>query len=266
MRPVPRSGVVLAVAVAVTAGLARPFAQQGTTAPAAAPAATATAPAVTITPEIFSGRWDYNAQESVNAANGRPEQNPQSATQRRSPNGGRPGDRPGSSSGTVYPPGGAPPVGWGNGGNPYGGGAGMPNPNPPGPRMGPALITSLLKDLARDLLEVPELLNIKVTPEAVTFTDDLDRELTYVTNGKKEKHQIGAAVFDARTAWDGVQLKKNISAAEGFKMSETYFLSTDAQRLFVIIRLGEQRKGAPVVGVNRVYDRIQSSPAPSGSR
>jgi hypothetical protein len=269
MRPVPRSIVVLTAAVAVTAAVARPVAQQGATTPPVpptTPAATATAPAVTITPELFSGFWDYNALDSVNAANGRPEQNPQSATQRRTPNGGRPADRPGTGSGTVYPPGGAPPVGWGNGGNPNGGGYGMPNPNPPGPRMGPALITSLLKDLARDLLEIPESLSIKVTPEAVTFTDDLDRELTYATNGKKQKQQIGAAVFDARTTWDGVQLKKNISAAEGFKMTETYFLSTDAQRLFVIIRLGEQRKGAPVVGVNRVYDRVSSLPASAGGR
>jgi hypothetical protein len=267
MRPVPRSILVFAVAVALTAGLARPSAQQGVTTsstPASSPAATATGPAVTITPQSFAGVWDYNAAESVNAANGRPEQNPQSATQRRTP-ATRVGDRPGSSSGTMYPPGGAPPVGWGNGGNPNGG-YGMPNPNPPGRGMGPALITSLLKDLARDLLEVPETLNIKVTEDSVTFVDDLDRELTFVTNGKKQKCQIGAAVFDAKTNWDGIQLKKNISAAEGFKMAETYFLSTDAQRLFVIIRLGEQRKGTPVVGVNRVYDRVQSAPASPAGR
>jgi hypothetical protein len=38
-------------------------------------------------------------------------------------------------------------------------------------------------------------------------------------------------------------------------MFETYFLSDDGNRLFVIIRIGEQTKNAPVVGVNRVYDR-----------
>jgi hypothetical protein len=45
-------------------------------------------------------------------------------------------------------------------------------------------------------------------------------------------------------------------------MHETYFLSEDGKRLFVIIRVGdpptekEKEKGAQIVGVNRVYDRV----------
>ena len=95
----------------------------------------------------------------------------------------------------------------------------------------------------------------KVTPEAVIFTDDLKRERVYQTDYKMRKYQIGAAQFEARARWDGAAFKKEIEAARGFKMYETYFLSDDGNRLFVIIRLGQQTKNAQVVGVNRVYDR-----------
>ena len=69
------------------------------------------------------------------------------------------------------------------------------------------------------------------------------------------KYQLGAAQFDARARWEGAAFKKDIEAAHGFKMFETYFLSDDGNRMFVIIRIGPQTKDAPVVGVNRVYDR-----------
>ena len=56
--------------------------------------------------------------------------------------------------------------------------------------------------------------------------------------------------------WSGSQFEKKIDAADGFRMTEIYFLSEDARRLFVILRVGSTRKGAPVMGVNRVYDRV----------
>jgi hypothetical protein len=212
---------------------------------AAAAAATPT-PATPLTRDSFSGMWDYNAAESVNAANGRPEQAPQSATQRRGP--GAPVRMP-----PQYPNGGGSFGGIGSGGVGGRSWGGMPR----GPSV-PALNTFVLRDLARDLLEVPEAYTITVADAAVTFVDDLGREYSFTTDGKKQKHQMGAAVFDARTSWQGLQLRKQISAAENFKMTETYFLSPDGQRLFVIIRVGEQRKDVPVVGVNRVYDRVKS--------
>jgi hypothetical protein len=45
-------------------------------------------------------------------------------------------------------------------------------------------------------------------------------------------------------------------------MSETYFLSEDGQRLFVIIRIGDPRRPETMAGVNRVYDRIGRPGAP----
>jgi hypothetical protein len=112
------------------------------------------------------------------------------------------------------------------------------------------------RSLTRDLMEVPQELTIKVSSEAVTFTDDLERERSYSTSGERQRVQIGAARFNAATTWTGSQLEKRIDAADGFRMTEIYFLSADARRLFVIVRVGSNRKGAPVMGVNRVYDRV----------
>lgn len=164
--------------------------------------------------------------------------------------------------------GGGPPGGNGVGGG--GGGLGPPFAGPggaAGPGFGSAGATyggfsgtvdvGLERaDTIRDLLEVPERLTLAVTPDAVTITDDLERARTYLTNNKSKRYQLGAATFNARTRWDGPQLKQQLWTTLGLKMFETYFLSQDARRLFVIIRVGDPVKGELQPGVNRVYDRI----------
>jgi hypothetical protein len=271
------------LSLALVGGVVAARAQQGPVPPT--PVATATAdPAATV---AFAGKWDYNPAESVNAANGRPEQNPnarRTPTPSRQPSdprtGGGGGSNGGGSSGGGssgggssgggsssggssgggggYPGGGAGsnPTGAGDPGTGAGGGAGGYGPRDVGPAgRGRMMAIMETRELVRDLLEVPELLTFKVTPEAVTVVDDLGRERVYPTDNKKRKYQFGAAVFDARARWDGAVFKKEIEAARGFKMFETYFLSDDGNRLFVIVRIGPQSKNAPVVGVNRVYDR-----------
>ena len=206
------------------------------------PAQEAAANDVPHEPAEFAGLWDYNATESVNAATGRPEQAPQSATQRGTggagggaPRGGRggvPSSAPSSRGGAFGPPGGGVGVG--------------PTPD----------MARESRNLARDLLEVPETLDIKVTPSAISFTDDLARERTYPTDGSTQRYQMGAARYEAKVNWAGSQLRKVIEGRYGFKMTETYFLSPDAKRLFVIIRVGDPKPDDPIVGVNRVYDRM----------
>jgi hypothetical protein len=240
-------------------------------------------------PEFFNGTWDYNADYSLNAATGRPEQNPKAANTRRpagSPGSGAGGSRGGGSSGSGAGgtsgggtggggtggggTGGAGGGGFGGGAGGYGGGAGGYGGGGGGGTyvggdggMSPfTLSMSEVRGLFRDLLEVPEILRIKVTDGTVSFTDDLDRERNYPTTGKKQHYQLGAASYDAKVHWEGNQLFREIEGARGFKMHETYFLSEDGKRLFVIIRVGdpptekEKEKGAQIVGVNRVYDRV----------
>jgi hypothetical protein len=134
-----------------------------------------------------------------------------------------------------------------------------------GPRIAPGLngqlgpTVAMLQEnrsLSRDLLEVPESLTISLSPGEVSFVDDLFRQRVFPTTGEKSRYQLGAARFNAALEWTGAQLVKRIDAADGFRMTETYFLSEDGNRLFVILRVGSNRKNAPIMGVNRVYDRV----------
>jgi hypothetical protein len=204
----------------------------------------ATGPSVTEGRTQLEGLWVYNEVESLNAANGRRE--------------GAAGSRIVGAAGGTRSGGRSGGGGFGAGGTGYGGyGFGGPVGGNAGNPTFASLIVNERRDLMRDLLEVPVELAIKVTADAVTITDDLDREHTYPTTGRKQKYQLSASVFEARSYWDGAHFKKDIEGTEGFRMQETYFVSEDGQRLFVILRVGDpQDKTAPIVGVNRVYDRI----------
>jgi hypothetical protein len=208
-------------------------------------AAPAPAPEVEVSqhaPGDFAGTWDYNADESLNAATGKPEQAPRSATQR-----GRGATTPARTGGGAGRSG-------GDGG--FGGGQGRGSDIGPTPEM-----LRASRDLMRDLLEVPESLTVTVTPASISFKDDLDRVRTYPTDGSKHSYRLGGSEYDARVAWRNSQLRKDIDGEFGFKMSEVYFLSTDAKRLFVILRVADMRKNAPPIGANRVYDRVDPADA-----
>jgi hypothetical protein len=200
---------------------------------------------------MFGGLWDYNAEESVNAGTGRPEQSPRSATQ---PGGG--GQRSGGGTARMPLPrptagGGSTTDGWTSGVSTGRGGSGGGGGYAP-----PAQLMRENRDLIRDLLEVPEALTIRVASDRVTFIDDLNRERTYPTDGSRNRYQLAASRFNAKLLWDGGQLRKEVDGGLGFKMTETYFLSADGQRLFVVLRVDQSRPDAPIVGANRVYDRV----------
>ena len=194
----------------------------------------AAAPAQVLTPVAgttrarLAGVWDYNNRVSVDAATGRPEQAPASATQQPPGTGGFSGSRAGASGGTTED----------------------------FDRAVLAMMVAERRAIVRDLLEVAEKLTIRVTAGAVTVKDDLGRERTYPTDGKTRKYQLGAAQFEARATWDGVKFRKEIEAANDFKMTEEYFASADDTHLFLIIRLGDPRKPEAQAGLNRVYDRV----------
>ena len=94
------------------------------------------------------------------------------------------------------------------------------------------------------------------TTHASFHVDDLRRARTFTADGKARKYQLAAARFEARSGWDGKYFRKDIEGPNNFRMTETYFLSEDGQRLFVIIRIGDPRRPETMAGVNRVYDRI----------
>jgi hypothetical protein len=195
--------------------------------------------------DLFEGSWVYNEDESLNAATGRQERSPRSATQR------APLGRNGGGGAAERAP--APAIPSAESSRaPIG-----PQIAPGASGLGPTVaMIQENRSLTRDLMEVPESLRISLTPSQITFTDDLKRERSYSTTGERLRYQIGAARFNAALEWNGSQLVKRIDAADGFRMTETYFLSEDGRRLFVIVRVGSNRKNAPVMGVNRVYDRV----------
>jgi len=226
--------------------------------PPAVPANSPITPAPSNRPrEEMSGAWAYNPDQSVNAATGRPE-TVRAANERRG-GGGSGGAGGGAPRGG---PVGAPA---GPGGGGFGGGSGGLGTGADGRPIGggydgpPSFAFSMMqqqRDTLRDLMEIAPMLTVGISPANVTITDDLNRKLVFPTDGKKQKYQISAAVFEARTYWDGSQLKMDIEGPNGLKVSETYLLSEDGSRLFVLIRIGEQVKGERPVGVNRVYDRV----------
>jgi len=176
---------------------------------------------------LLVGTWAYNAEASIDVLTGRTEQGPESATQR----------------GTAARLPGLGRSGRGRGGD--------------GARsMAILAMRREARDLARDLLEVPETLTFELDDESVTITDDLDRTWIYQTDGREEQQQIAASEFDVRTTWVDNQLRQEITSSSPFEMDQTYFLSADGQRLFVIIRIGEPDEEEPQPGYDRVYDRV----------
>lgn len=209
--------------------------------------------------EGLSGVWDYNAELSVDAATGRPEQAPRSAAARQV--------APPASTQTTRPPatGGAAPTGT-NAGSTNAGGSGGGGTGTGGPTFDEArrqmalLLAAERRTLLRDLLEVPEKLTIRAAAAQVSITDDLKRERTYATDGKRRKYQLSAATFEASSGWQDSAFRKETHGSNNFKMTETYVLSEDGKRLFVIIRIGDPKRPETMAGVNRVYDRISSAP------
>jgi hypothetical protein len=239
------SGVIALLMVSVaSAGAAQQL-------PATDAAAGAVAEEVVHTPEQFTGVWDYNADESINIATGKPEQSPRSATQRTAA----------ARAGGAGPGGGGGRAGSGGYGGGYGAGGGPSRGS--GTGLSPEMLRAS-RDLVRDLMEIPESLTVAVTPADITFTDDLNRTRTFPTDGSKHRYQLGASQFSARVEWRDSQLRKDIDGDFGFKMSETYLLSPDASRLFVVLRVPTSGRNAIPIGADRVYDRAVPGATPAG--
>ncbi len=202
--------------------------QSATPAPAPAPLSAEANAAVG---QRFSGTWEYNPELSVDAATGRSESSA-AASQRRGVIGGP-----------------APAVVRGT--------AGLGPSSSSVIQDGVYSLYVARRDTRRDLLEIAPQFRIQVAQDALVVTDDLDRVLTFPANGEKQSYQLGAALFDARSSWDGDRFRIDIEGPDGLKIDETWFLSEDGSRLFLVIRVGDPDKDTRVVGVNRVYDRVQ---------
>jgi len=182
--------------------------------------------------EDLAGTWVYNEAESVDAASGRPE----TARAAARPGGGTAARSSGSSSSFGATSGSVVQDGLFN-------------------------LYLARRDTRRDLLEIAPKLHLTVASGALTVTDDLDRALTFPADGSKQKYQLGAALFEARSVWEQDRFVIDIEGPEGLKITETWFVSDDGSRLFLVIRVGDSAREGRLTGVNRVYDRVRSDNA-----
>lgn len=181
-------------------------------------------------PGQFNGLWRYNADESIDITTGRPEREPR----------GRAPVRPLPDARED--------------------GVNQPTVRSSSPFAPSPLTVREHRDMVRDLMEIPETLQVVVTETAVTITDDLGRERTYPTDGSRHRYLLGASGFSARVRWEGNRLHRVIEGSFGFSMTEIAYLSPGADRLFVILRVGPLASNRPQLGADRVYDRVGVEP------
>ena len=119
-----------------------------------------------------------------------------------------------------------------------------------------ALDIATLRSAMRDLLETAERLSFELSDDAVTITDDLNRARTYATTGKKERRQLAATEFDAKTKWSGAALTQDITVWN-FAMTEVYLPRQDNQELLVSLKIAKPNFQPPIKDIARVYTRIK---------
>jgi hypothetical protein len=222
----------------------------------AAPASPTVSAAANARPHSdFSGTWIYNDDESLNAATGKPERNRAVNDRRgvaRRPVPAAPSSGGSGMGGYGASNGAGGGRGGGGGGGRIAGGANVPED----------IAYNLFieqRDTLRDLMEIPESLRIEIAQASVNMVDDLDRSLVFPVDGRRQKYQLAAAVFDAKTTWDAGQLKMEIEGPDNLRIFQTWFLNEDGSKLFQIIRIGDppRARDQKPIGVNRVFDRAK---------
>jgi hypothetical protein len=112
-----------------------------------------------------------------------------------------------------------------------------------------------LKSAMRDLLEIAEKLSFHFADDSVTITDDLNRTLTFATTGTKEKRQLSATEFNARTRFSGGALTQLVTSDE-LAMTEVYLPSEDGTEMLVSITVAKPDFKPPLKDMMRVYTRV----------
>ena len=90
-----------------------------------------------------------------------------------------------------------------------------------------------MQEVMHDIMEPATHLVVTVTDGAVTFVDADGRSRRFMTNDKKEKHQIQSGTLETKTRWDGVQLRQEIEPGGGRKLVRTFSISPENHQLIV---------------------------------
>lgn len=120
---------------------------------------------------------------------------------------------------------------------------------------GPLSADWTLKSAMRDLLETAESLSFRISGDSVTITDDLERAITFATTGTKEKHQLAATEFNARTRFTGGALTQRLTVDE-LALTEVYLPSADGKEMLVSISVTKPDFDPPLKPIMRIYTRV----------
>jgi hypothetical protein len=184
------------------------------------------------------GEWKFNRDDSDN-----PEQKLQDAQQAsRSNNGGYGGG------------GGGPRLGYPGGG--MGGG---------GRRMGQQGMSDEERQKMQELMNPAHRLTVADLTDRgeVDLTDDQQRKLTLITDGRKPQKSKDANNQEVTAHWSGKQLATDEKGPHG-KMSRTYELSYDGTQLHETLHMTMGRRDTTFL-IRYVYDAYGPPPAAAGS-
>lgn len=118
-----------------------------------------------------------------------------------------------------------------------------------------------VRALYRELTVSPETLTLSVTLATAKFVDADGAERVININQKKEKLDLGTALIDSRTRWNGAALTIELEGGQDLKVVEVFELSPTGTQLLVTIEAGDEHdpntrglRGR----VHRVYDRVNA--------
>ncbi len=205
-------------------------------APAPAPRPQVQKSAVQPRTAIF-GEWRFNRDDSDD-----PQRKMQEAQQDRSNSNGGYG-------------GGGPRLGYPGGG--MGGGGGR--------RMGQQGMSDDERQKMQELMNPANRLTVTDLTDRgeVDLTDDQQRKLTLITDGRKPQKSKDANNQEITARWSGKQLATDEKGPHG-KMSRTYELSYDGTQLYETLHIPMGRSNTTLL-VRYVYDAYGPPPAAAGS-
>jgi len=197
----------------------------------------------------LTGHWNFNQDQSDNAAQKVSEAQQQTKIRAGTAGGGYPG------GGGEYPGGGGGyPGGMGRGGMGGMGGMGGGGMGRGRGGMGAAGGDAVSSEEWDRLAANPKYLRIDQRSDQIVVTDDNDRARTFYPDGKKhdDKDEDGKK-FSTKTSWEAGALLAVTKLPHAEKLTQTFRVSDDGKRLDVVTRFEASSLNAPL-SIRRVYD------------
>jgi hypothetical protein len=116
-----------------------------------------------------------------------------------------------------------------------------------------------VRALYRELAVAPETLTLTVSVAVAKFVDPDGAERLVNINQKKEKLDLGTAIVDSRSQWNGTSLTIELDGGPDLRVIETFELAPTGTQMLVTIRAGDEHDPNTRVlrgQVQRVYDRV----------